>query len=286
MAPIASSRARWIGRCLCIGLLAVAGCTHAIYDHLDTVAGWYLQSLVSLDSGQREELHDWLSETLAWHRRSELNRYAQFLRELSAQQAQPGNLARYERVETRFRGFLNDLATKTTPDAARLLLSLSQAQVNELFTNLAARTRERAQKHADAAEWRRDQIRDLTRQLKRWTGSVSAQQDSLIAATVERLEPTSATWSASQLAWRNAAQQSLTGSPSRDAAATTIQQLLEHPESQWTAEYVQLRKRNRERYLELVASLDASLSSEQRERLRAELLKLAQQLAKIAEDRT
>ena len=52
------------------------------------------------------------------------------------------------------------------------------------------------------------------------------------------------------------------------------------------SQYNQLPHRNRARYLELVASLDVSLSTAQRERLRAELLKLAQQLAKIAEDRT
>jgi hypothetical protein len=279
-------RPRWVVRCLCIGILAVAACTNAVYNRLDTLAGWYLQSLVSLDSDQREELHDWLFETLAWHRRSELNRYAQFLRELSSQLAQPGDLASYERIEARFRGFLDDLAVKTTPEAAQLLLSLSQAQVSELFTNLAAKTRERAEKHADPVEWRRDQGKNLTKQLKRWTGSVSDSQQALIAAAVERLEPTSATWAATQLAWRNAVQQALTGSGARTASATTVQQLLEHPEIQWTPEYAQIRKRNRERYLELAASLDASLSGGQRERLRAELLKLAQQLAKIAEERT
>jgi hypothetical protein len=74
-------------------------------------------------------------------------------------------------------------------------------------------------------------------------------------------------------------------SASREAAATEIQQLLAHPYSQWTEHYTELRKRNRVRYLELASSLDTSLSPQQRERLRAELLKLAQQLAKIAEDR-
>lgn len=277
-------RARWIIG-LCVGLLAVVGCTNAVYNRLDTLAGWYLQSLVSLDSDQREELHDWLSETLAWHRRSELNRYADFLRELSAELVKPGTIAGYERTEERFRGFLDDLSEKTTPEAARLLLSLSPAQVDELFTNLAAKTRERAEKHADPADWRKDQAKDLTRQLKRWTGSVSDQQETLIDATVAKLEPTSAAWPESQRAWREAIQRALKTSASREAAATEIQQLLAHPYSQWTEHYTELRKRNRVRYLELASSLDTSLSPQQRERLRAELLKLAQQLAKIAEDR-
>ncbi|HEY4368083.1 MAG TPA: DUF6279 family lipoprotein [Steroidobacteraceae bacterium] len=288
-------QARWAAHRLRIGLLilmaalapiSLTGCTTAVYNRLDTLAGWYLQSLVSLDPAQREELHDWLSETLAWLRRSELNRYAGFLRDVSSELAQPGTADTYQRIEQRFRGFLEDLAAKTTPDAARLLMSLSPTQVDELFSNLATKTRERAEKHPTTAQWRQDEVKDLTKQLKRWTGSVSDAQESLIEAAVAHLEPTNAAWPASQQAWRDAVQRALVDSSSRAAAAANIQQLLAHPYSQWTADYTELRQRNRKRYLELAASLDASLSSQQRERLRAELLKLAQQLAKIAEDRT
>ena len=54
----------------------LAGCTNFFYNRLDTLAAWYVQDLVSLDDSQRSDLRTWLNETLQWHRRSELVRYA------------------------------------------------------------------------------------------------------------------------------------------------------------------------------------------------------------------
>lgn len=272
-------------RAICVVALALAitGCTgNFIYNRLDTLAGWYVGSLVSLDDGQRAQLQDWLTQTLAWHRQSELDRYAQFLRDLSGELSQPVSLAASGQTQQRFEAFWDDLAAKVAPDATRLLMSLSPAQVEELLGNMAEKSRERAEEAADVDDWRRDLTRRLTRQLKRWTGSTSATQEALIAATVVQVEPTHADWLASQSNWQNALRQSLNGTAAGDAAAPRIQQLLLHPETQWTEQYSQKEQRNRRRYLELVASLDAELTSQQRERLRTELLKLAQQLETIA----
>lgn len=268
-------------RAICVIALAliVTGCTgNFIYNRLDTLASWYLGSLVSLDGGQRSQLQDWLTQTLAWHRQSELSRYSQFLRDLSGEFSEPGTLADYAQKQQRFEAFWGDLAARISPDATRLLMSLSPAQVDELIGNMAQKSRDRAEDNADADDWRRDQTRGLTRQVKRWTGSVSGQQKQLIAAAVAQLEPTQAQWLASQYNWQEALHQSL-----RDAASTCVQDLLMKPQIQWTEQYSQTESRNRQRYLELVASLDAELTLQQRARLRAELLKLAQQLDDIAQ---
>lgn len=289
-------RALWI---VALALI-VTGCTgNFVYNRLDTMAGWYLRSLVSLDDGQRSQLQGWLTQTLAWHRQSELTRYAQFLRDLSGELSQPKppayslaahdpagpdladpDLAGYEQVQKRLEAFWDDFIAKTSPEAERLLLSLSPAQVDELLANMAGKTSKRAEEDNDTDKWRRAQIKGLTRQVKRWTGSVSAPQKELIAATVAQIEPTRAEWLASQRSWQDALRQSLSG----DATAGRIQQLLAQPQAQWSAQYAQKERRNRQRYLRLIASLDASLTPQQRERLRTELLKLAQQLEAIAQE--
>ena len=95
--PISLRRpAHWyFGRALVLWLaLSAAGCTKLVYNRLDTLAGWYMEGLVSLDDTQRADLRSWLGQTLQWHRRSELARYAQFLRELAADAAQPGTARR------------------------------------------------------------------------------------------------------------------------------------------------------------------------------------------------
>jgi hypothetical protein len=88
-------------RLLCVLLLAVGatGCAKLVYNRLDSLAAWYVGSLVSLDDQQRSDLRVWLAQTLEWHRESELGRYAAFLRELSSEVAQPASRADYHGVD-------------------------------------------------------------------------------------------------------------------------------------------------------------------------------------------
>lgn len=268
-------------------VLLLGGCSgNFIYNRLDTLAGWYLDSLVSLSESQRAQLQDWLSQTLSWHRESELRRYSQFLRDLSGELSQPGTMSGYEQAQHRFEGFWDDLLDRAAPEASRLLLSLSPQQVDELIQNMEEKARERSKEAADIDEWRDDQVKDMVRQMRRWTGSVSPQQRDLIEKATAQIEPTRQEWLASQQSWRSALQQALVNPPSAQAAMTRIRQLLLHADNEWTQEYVEKSQRNRLHYLELVTSLDATLSTQQRDRLRSELLKLAQQLDVIAKEKS
>lgn len=288
-APKFSWRSR-IGARLCCALLTgllIAGCASSFfYNRLDTLASWYFEDLVSLNDDQRVELRDWLERTLLWHRKSELHGYAQFVQEIATQVATPQNRVAYERLRARFDVFVKKLADKTTPEASRLLLSLSPAQTDEMLDSLAEKSRERKEKHAKAVasnKWQREQREDISEQLKRWTGAVSKQQDEIVTATVSELEPTYLDWAASQQAWRDALRKVLSGNHADAATQTSIAALLSDPTQQWTQAYAQKIARNRDRYLNMLAAIDASLSPAQRTRLQDELRKLAGQLEKLAE---
>ncbi|WP_184330363.1 DUF6279 family lipoprotein [Povalibacter uvarum] len=283
---LTSSRAKRIRVAgVCTLLLTLAACTGSFfYNRLDTLAGWYLGSLVSLTDGQRIQLQHWLSQTLAWHRQSELNRYSRFLRDLSDQVMQPGTPVRYEETQKRFQGFWDDLIEKATPDATTLLLSLSPEQVDELVRNMEEKARERSDDEGKPENWHREQAKSLTRFVKRWAGSVTDEQKALITAAAAQVEPTRDEWLASQQAWQRSLREALQ-KPADDRAGA-VQRLLEKPDNQWTQEYHDKSQRNRQRYLELVTSLDATFTDRQRQHLRAELLKLAQQLDTIARGKT
>ncbi|HMN44298.1 MAG TPA: DUF6279 family lipoprotein [Povalibacter sp.] len=269
---------------LCVLLLLTTACSSSfVYNRLDTLAGWYLGSLVSLDADQRQQLQQWLTRTLDWHRQSELQRYAGFLRELSQQVLQPGTPASYEQTQKQFERFWADFVAKTAPDAAALLQRLSPQQVDELIGNMDEKARERAGKEAgDLDEWRRDQVKGLTRFLKRWSGSVSDEQKALIAATAAQLEPSQHEWLASQAAWQRDLETILRTDAVSGEKTARIEQLLTHADNRWTQEYVDKSQRNRQRYLDLITSLDATLSSRQRQHMRSKLLELAAQLDTIA----
>jgi hypothetical protein len=280
----AAHRCSRLSCALAIALLLTGCAAEFFYNRLDTLASWYFEDLVSLNDDQSHELRDWLERTLAWHRQSELRRYASFLRELAQEVAAPGDRAAYERLRMRFEGYVGDLANKTAPEAARLLLSLSAAQSDELLNNLARKTEERTAKSAKAVatnKWQREQRDDFTRQLKRWTGAVSDQQEQIIATGVRELDPTYLDWAASQQAWREALRSAL--AEDHSAAQERVLALLREPYAHWTEPYAQKIARNRGHYLNMLAAIDATLSPVQRNRLRDEILKLAGQLEKLAQ---
>lgn len=261
--------------------LLTAGCSSGFfYNRLDTFAGWYLESLVSLNDGQRTEMRAWLERTLAWHRSSELTRYASFLDDVSTSIAKPGTPESYDAMRVRFEGLLGDLVKKTAPEASELLTHLSPEQVDELLENLADKTRESTEENAAAIakkKWKPEQTRSFARQLKRWTGSVSKPQTDIIAKHVADLEPTYLDWAESQQAWRNALRNALTG-----VEPPKVLALLEDPNRQWTSDYSQKVQRNRGRYQAMLLELDATLSPQQRTHLRDQLNKLSQQLTRLA----
>jgi Family of unknown function (DUF6279) len=274
----------------CIALLCtwlMTACASGFfYNRLDTLASWYFEDLVSLTDDQRHELRDWLERTLNWHRHSEMHLYARFVRDIADELAAPGNRSTYEKQRERFDLFVRNLADKTTPEASRLLLSLSAAQTDEMLSNLADKSRKRRDKNAKLVandKWQDEQQDDIETQLKRWTGSVDSAQSRIVATTVGELEPTYLDWSASQERWRNALRTALNGDHADTSTQQRVQSLLSEPERQWTAGYAQKIARNRDRYLNMLASLDASLSPAQRTHLRDELKKLAGQLDKLAE---
>jgi hypothetical protein len=281
---------RWWQRALRLPLLlalivSFAACTNFFYNRLDTLAAWYIQDLVSLDDSQRSDLRSWLDSTLQWHRSSELARYAKFLRELADTAAHPGNAATYKGIETQVELFGSRLVERAAPEAARLLMSLSPEQLTEFENNLAEKSRERNEKDLKAlaaGQWHEKRAKDIEKQLKRWTGSVTKQQHLLIAEESKQFESTTADWLESQASWRKAMfgalRERFTAGQSPAAVEERILALLRTPESQWTRAYQAKAAQNREQSLVVLRALDASLTPEQRSYLQRELNQLAQRL--------
>jgi hypothetical protein len=268
----------------------LAGCTNFFYNRLDTLAAWYVQDLVSLDDSQRSDLRTWLNETLQWHRRSELIRYAKFLRELAATSARPGNASTYKSVEDQVEGFGARLIEQAAPDAARLMMNLTPEQIDELEANLAEKARERNEKNLAAqaeGKWHAKRARDIEKQLKRWTGAVTKEQKQLIAQLSTQFQSTTTDWLESQERWRHAMfgalRERFTAGQSPAVVEERILTLLRTPEAQWTRAYQAKATQNREQSLTVLGAIDASLTAAQRAHLQREMIQLAEQLEGMIE---
>lgn len=261
-----------------------SGCAKVVYNRLDTLAAWYVGNLVSLDDQQRSNLRAWLAQTLEWHRESELGRYARFLRDLSAEVARPSNRVAYQQALDRVEGFAADFTAQTAPQAARLLLELSPAQVEEFLANLEQKSNERSKDDREAIRdgtWQTRQVKTAQGQLKRWTGTITDEQKVLVKDMSQHIQPTTQDWLESQRHWRSALREAFSN---RDTARERILQLLREPDTQWTAQYKTKEASNREQVLSLLTALDASLTPAQRQRMQRELTTLAERLEALTEE--
>jgi hypothetical protein len=265
--------------------LTLSGCASLVYNRLDTIVGHYLERFVSLDDMQRTKLDAWLEEVLTWHKTSELRRYATFLRELSIQTARQGTHASYGAAERQLEGFWQDLLARTAPDAAHLLMSLTPGQVQELSKNLAERGQQRYDKERAAiasGKWQAERAKEIQQQMRRLTGAVTDEQRRVIDAAAQKFQPTNDEWNASLTRWRNELGALLLN---RDQPGTEAQlsRLLANADREWTAQYTAKRDYNRDQSLALIATLDATLTREQRARLQRELAKLAAKIESLTE---
>jgi hypothetical protein len=275
-----------LSRLLCLLLLAAsaAGCAKLVYNRLDTLGALYVGNLVSLDDRQSSDLRAWLAQTLQWHREKELGRYATFLRELSSEVARPSGRAAYQRLFGRVEGFVSDFAAQTAPQASRLLLELTPAQVEELLANLEEKSQERSAKSLQEirnGSWQANRVRQTQRQVKRWTGTITEEQKLLVREMSQQMQPTTNEWLESQRRWRAALSDAFSN---RGTAEERILQLLREPDTQWTAQYKTKEASNREQVLSLLTALDASLTPAQREHMQHELTALAERLDALTEE--
>lgn len=275
-----------LSRLLCVVLLAAsaAGCAKLVYNRLDTLAALYVGDLVSLDDQQSSDLRTWLAQTLQWHREKELGRYATFLRELSSEVARPSGRGAYQRRFGQVEGFVSDFAARTAPQASRLLLELTPAQVEELLANLEERSQERSKESLQEirnGSWQEKRVKETQRQVKRWTGTITEEQKLLVHEMSQQIQPTTPEWLESQRRWRAALGDAFSN---RGTAQERILQLLREPDTQWTAQYKTKEASNREQVLSLLTALDASLTPAQREHMQRELTALAERLDALTED--
>jgi hypothetical protein len=273
-------------RVLCAVLLVATagGCAKLIYNRLDALAAWYVGNLVSLDDRQSSDLRTWLAQTLQWHRKSELGRYATFLRQLSTQIARPSDRAAYQRMFGQVEGFVTDFAEQTAPQATRLLLELTPAQVEEFLANLEDKSRKRSAESLQEirnGSWQANRVKETQRQVKRWTGTVTEEQKALVREMSQQIQPTTQEWLESQQQWRTALRDAFSN---RGTAEERILQLLRQPDSQWTVQYKTKESSNREHVLSMLIALDASLTQAQRRHMQRELNDLAERLEALTEE--
>ncbi len=159
--------------------LVLVGCTKTfLYNNLDWFVREYLDDFVTLNEEQENLLQERLVSLVQWHKKEELPRYIEHLKEWESIEKSDVTLGYLKQNRDRMREHYDRIITKVAPDMFSLSLQLSEQQQREFLLNLQKDYKKRNDKYADKTEEEvREVIFDKTEEwANEWIGDLSKQQ--------------------------------------------------------------------------------------------------------------
>lgn len=254
------------------------------YNNLDTIIPWYLDDYVELSDQQQALFEKQLAQQLNWHRGTQLPVYAQALRQIDQQLVKNFQRDRLYQHRDQLKQYWQVLVQQIIPDLTVLLAQSSDEQVQEFFTVLEERNLKFKERSVDVTEreWREKRADRMRKNLKRWLGEVSTQQQRIIDDWSERLQRTSTLTLQYRQQWQQNLRQLLNNRQNIKNFSAELENLLINPEQNQSPELRQAYDYNTELFFDLLTELNKDLSSAQRLFLSNKILSLAEDFETLA----
>lgn len=284
-----ASRARWaFVACLCL-LLAGCSATRIVYNQLDWLIVWYVSDFFTLDDAQEERLEQLVRKNVDWHRRDQLPKYAQLVREID-RDATTGavTLSAIDRHYGRMIELWDEFIVKTIPDVSEFFLLLGTEQVDEFIANLEESNQELWEEYAGqtAEERRENRHKSTIRGIERLFGRLSRDQKDLVRLYQDGLHDVSLEWMAGRRQWQQEFRDLVVERPPEPEFSERMARLMLMPNENDRAEYRMLVEENRLLMMRMIVALDAELTDKQRKKFSHRMKKLARNIEILAAPQT
>ena len=194
---------RGLSWCLIVLTLSSCSATQFIYNRVDILVRWYLDDYVSLDREQQARFDGRLEGLLDWHRREELPAYVELLDDaltildegvpLEDTRAMADHI---EDAAIRFQDPFLELLLSTgedlRPDQRRKFVDVLLSKQEEFEEDRLARS---------DAEYREDLEDQFDKQLSRYLGPLTAEQNDRIAVGVSEMTRLDRFWLEDRRVW-------------------------------------------------------------------------------------
>lgn len=258
--------------------LALVACSRIdlAYRNLDRLVPWSLDDYLDMNREQKQLLDERLREQLAWHCKTQLPGYLDWLdrvRLMVAEDAVTDQALEQRTLEAR--QAIGRVATAITPSATELLRGMSDTQVAEM--RLAFRVdidkRRKTYDETPLPKQIEQRAARMQKRLEPWLGELSAQQRLRVMSWSQALGDQNRQSIANRAHW----QQQLV--LAMDQRATPgfeprLAQLLQRKESLWTAEYRQAYENSEQQARSLLVDLMKQSSLAQKQFLQQRLGKV------------
>ena len=163
-----------------------------MYNQLDYLIPYYVDGMVSLDDMLEEKVEQRSMMLINWHRHTQLDQYAQWLRHLQRD-------ANDQLTEEKLHGYIatlenywDSIAARINEEMALLLPLLNRKQREELFASLTERNKEFHEEYVAINEHER--LEQYTERLvdgyETWLDDLTEEQKKVVELTATRMEST------------------------------------------------------------------------------------------------
>lgn len=258
--------------------LVLAACNRIdlAYRNLDRLVPWSLGDYLDMNREQKRLLDERLKEQLAWHCRTQLPGYLDWLDRVQSMVANDSvtDNALQQRT-TEARQAIGRVAVQITPSATELLRGMSDAQVAEMRLAFRQDIDKRRQTYTDTPLPKQIEQRAtrMQKRLEPWLGELSTEQRLRVMSWSQALGDQNRSAIANRAHWQQqlALAMEQRASPSFEPR---LAQLLQRKESLWTPEYRQAFQNSEQQARSLLVDLMKQSSPAQRQFLQQKLNKV------------
>ncbi|WP_054885710.1 DUF6279 family lipoprotein [Pseudomonas sp. NBRC 111130] len=260
----------------CAVVLAACSRIDLAYRNLDHLVPWSLGDYLAMNREQKALLDERLKEHLAWHCKTQLPGYLDWLdrvRDMVARDQVTDQALQQRTGEAR--QAIGRVAEAITPSATELLRGMSDKQVAEMQQAFNDDIRERQKEYVDTPLPRQIARRSerMEKRLNNWFGELNPAQHQRVQAWSQALGDQNRQWIANRQHWQQ--QLMLAMNQRNDASfAPRLATLLQRKESLWTPEYRAAYQNTEQQARSLLVDLMHLSTPAQRQYLQERLAKV------------
>jgi hypothetical protein len=268
--------------------LLVASCSFkTLYNQLDYLIPSYVEGMVSLDGLLEEKVEQRTLVLISWHRTTQLNQYANWLRTLQDDIKQPLSEARMLQHIATLESFWQSLSKRINEEMTLLLPQLNAEQRRELFESIADKNEDFYDDYVDVGNDERIEryIGRMFDNYEKWLGDLTDEQETVVKQAATEMITSAELRLERRRHWQRGIQGVLDSGDDEEIKARHLREFFAEFDNRDYAEMKAVEDTNRTVLARLTVQIVNTMSEEQKDHFMSETNDYIRMFTELAEER-